>query len=362
MKNPLVSVVMPVFNAEMYLHAAVSSILSQSHQNLELIVIDDGSSDKSSEILSSFDDKRLRIYKNDYNRGLSFSLNRGLDLSDGDFIARMDADDISHPRRLEIQLAFLLKNYDIAILGSWAKKINSNGKVIGRIKPSTEDKTIAWRHLFAGQFIHPTVMMRRDALALSSLRYGSLPHWAVGADKDFYIHSISEDHLFFGMALLKLKVANLPQYLLSYRVHEASVSSLNCAKQQSNGAALLNIFARELGCKFSSKLSAETLYHTKRKESLSNNVEDLILLDFDSLWHSFKSYHHLEGISSDMPPYRDYRLRRGLISHSSASLMKRLKLLISEGFWPADREEIRLVLNLLSPSLFNYAKKMLLRR
>ncbi|MEQ4894891.1 glycosyltransferase family A protein, partial [Escherichia coli] len=110
----LITVIMPVYNAEKYIYESIKSILVQSYSNFEFIIINDGSKDSSGKIIENFlDDTRIR-YINRENKGLVFTLNEAISLSRGNYIARMDADDISHPLRLEKQLNFLLENPDIA--------------------------------------------------------------------------------------------------------------------------------------------------------------------------------------------------------------------------------------------------------
>ena len=112
MKNPLVSILMPVYNSEKYLREAIKSILNQTFTNFELIIINDGSTDNSLKIIKSFKDNRIKIIKNKGNLGLIKTLNKGIDLAQGKYIARMDADDIAMPKRLEKQIAFFNENPD----------------------------------------------------------------------------------------------------------------------------------------------------------------------------------------------------------------------------------------------------------
>src|SRR5215831_13102998 len=126
---PCVSVVLPVYNGEKYLAEALDSILQQTFNDYELIVIDDGSTDRSSAIIESYvkKDRRVIVHRQD-NCGLIMSLNQGSSLARGKYIARMDADDVSLPQRLEKQLDYLEQRPDIGLLGTWIQDIGPNGE------------------------------------------------------------------------------------------------------------------------------------------------------------------------------------------------------------------------------------------
>ena len=115
------TVLMPVFNGEKHLNEAINSILSQSFQDFEFLIIDDGSTDHSKKIIRSYQDKRIRFIENDRNLQLSRTLNRGIQLAKGEYILRMDADDISFPNRLEKQIQFMDQNLEIIASGSSLK-------------------------------------------------------------------------------------------------------------------------------------------------------------------------------------------------------------------------------------------------
>ena len=124
--SPIVTVLMPVYNAEKYLAEAINSILNQTFTNYELLIINDGSTDKSEEIILKYSDKRIRYIKNDKNIRLVATLNKGIELAKGKYIARMDADDISVPTRLEKQITLLENNEDIGVCGSFLYVFGEN--------------------------------------------------------------------------------------------------------------------------------------------------------------------------------------------------------------------------------------------
>ena len=119
--NPKVTVLMPVYNGEKYLKEAITSILLQTFDDFEFLIINDGSSDASVDIIQSFRDPRIRLVHNDTNIGLIATLNKGLKLAHGKYVARMDQDDISLPRRLEKQTYFMDNNPDVGVCGTWIK-------------------------------------------------------------------------------------------------------------------------------------------------------------------------------------------------------------------------------------------------
>ncbi len=128
--EPLVSVIMPVYNAEKYIFEAVNSVIEQTYTNWELVLINDGSSDLSINIIKEFKDSRIRLYENRENMGIAYSRNRAIDLSRGKYIAIMDNDDISLPNRLKIQVEYLENHEEIDVLSGASMVIDSHGNVI----------------------------------------------------------------------------------------------------------------------------------------------------------------------------------------------------------------------------------------
>jgi glycosyltransferase involved in cell wall biosynthesis len=170
-KRPRVSVLMSVCNSEAYLREAVDSILKQTFGDFEFIIVDDGSTDASYTILESYGDSRIVLLHNPENRGLAYSLNSGLALAKGDYVARMDADDISSPRRFERQVAYLEAHPEVGILGGGCVKIDEKGGCIGQRQMPQSDLQIRWVSLLGNPFIHPTVMIRRSFLITMGLKY-----------------------------------------------------------------------------------------------------------------------------------------------------------------------------------------------
>jgi glycosyltransferase involved in cell wall biosynthesis len=210
---PKVSVVMAVYNERPYLETAVRSILNQTFEDFEFIIVDDGSTDGSGEVLDRFEqnDDRIRLVHQE-NRGVIASLNRGLDMARGKYVARMDGDDISRPERFERQVAFLEDNPEIGVLGTQVDKIDADGNVRegwNRSLPTDPD-ILAWRLLFSNCLHNPTVMMRHALLE----RLEGYAEWA----------RHMEDRELWARAVLETRLENLPDALLKFRRHQGSVT------------------------------------------------------------------------------------------------------------------------------------------
>ena len=158
MPNQLLTVLMSVYNGSRFLREAIESILNQTFYDFEFIIINDGSTDRTAEILATYQDKRIRIVRNSDNIGLTKSLNEGLKLARGKYIARQDADDISLPKRLERQISYLEAQPDIALLGTWANSIDERGKILWEMRPPSDPSLLRWSMLFNNNMIHSSVM------------------------------------------------------------------------------------------------------------------------------------------------------------------------------------------------------------
>jgi glycosyltransferase involved in cell wall biosynthesis len=210
--KPIVSVIMPIYNAEKYLCEAVNSILSQTLSNFELIFLNDGSTDSSHKILSKYEKHDPRVvYKNfKQNRGLPSVLNDGIAAARGTYIARMDQDDISLPNRLQDQVSWMEAHPQVDICGTWVELIGVRQGEMWQ-HPVDHDAIHA-RMLFNNALVHPTVMLRTSSIRAHNLLYD---------EKNLYY---IEDYELWSRALGELKFANLGQVLLKYRVHPQSAS------------------------------------------------------------------------------------------------------------------------------------------
>ncbi len=217
--DPTVSVVMPVYNAGEFLQEAVQSVLDQTFRCFEVIVIDDGSTDNSSEILKSFQklDTRIAMYHQE-NSGVIASLNRGCKLAKGKYIARMDADDVCHPVRLEKQISFLEKHPEVGILGSAAFIVNEFGATVDQIVVPANPALIQWHLAFENCFVHSSVVMRRDVLQ-------ALDYYRSGARH-------AEDYDLWSRATDITRLTNLPDSLMKRRVWDGNVGNANSTEQE----------------------------------------------------------------------------------------------------------------------------------
>lgn len=210
--NPLITVLMPVYNANKFIKQAIESILHQTYTNFEFLIIDDGSIDNSMLIIQEYDDPRIKTISNKRNIGVGPSLNEGVLLAKGKYIARMDADDISKPKRLATQVAFLETHPTVSLVGSWAKVINVNNEIIKiYIMPLHHDAIMAKMVLDIG-LIHPSIMFRRADFLNLSLNY-DLNCTSPGQDKELWLRA--------GKLLI---FRNLPSFLVCYRYTDINYS------------------------------------------------------------------------------------------------------------------------------------------
>ncbi|GAB6524505.1 glycosyltransferase family 2 protein [Bacillus cereus] len=229
-----VTVLMPVYNGEKYLKESVDSILNQTFKDFELLIINDGSTDNSMEILRSYNDSRIRIITNEQNLRLIKTLNKGIDLATGKYIARMDCDDIANPRRLEIQINYMEKHPDVAVCGTGVKVIGQKRKP-WQISGSSD---LIRNCLYVRScIIHPSVMMRTEFLKQNNIYY----------DLN-YLHA--EDYELFQRLSEKHKVINLENPLLNYRWSETSISKVHASDQEIMAAKISTEALARIGIEF----------------------------------------------------------------------------------------------------------------
>jgi glycosyltransferase involved in cell wall biosynthesis len=210
--SPAISVILPVFNAGQFLAMAIHSVLTQSCRDFELIIVDDASTDESAAIVASFQDARIRFFQNEKNGGITFTLNRGLDLCRGALIARMDADDIMHKDRLAKQLAFMKSELGVSVLATRIELINVDNEVTGIW--NTDFETLSEydiKRIMAKTncVAHPSVMMRSEIVR--KFRYNQNQKGA--EDWDLWMRILNAG----------LRIAKLDEVLLQYRMHATSI-------------------------------------------------------------------------------------------------------------------------------------------
>lgn len=230
MYGPTISILFPVFNAAKFLSFSIESILNQTFQDFELIIINDGSIDESENIIRSYKDHRIIYVKNDINKGLVYSLNKGIELAKGKYIARMDADDIALPMRFEIQNEFLDSQSQIGVVASTINFINEKNEIIGfwRLDQKTlTPEKIRKKMLKESCIAHPSIMGRSEIF--KTYMY-----------KD-YQKNIEDYDLWLRLLNDKIIIAKINNPLLLYRIHNASITKKDHKKE--------NVFFKIARCK-----------------------------------------------------------------------------------------------------------------
>lgn len=237
MIKPLVSVLIPCYNVEKYVEEAIDSILLQTYSNLEIIAINDCSTDSTGKILRELEkkDSRIKVIDNPQNLRLIQTLNLGITLCNGEYIARMDADDISLPTRIEREVDFLEKHKDHDIVSTqfYAFRSENPSKKDLNQAPCLDAELRAYL-LFRSGICHPAVLIRKRVFTDLGLKFESE-----------YLHV--EDYALWSKAIYQTKIANLEEPLLLYRVHQYQVSSLNEELQLENKKRVFKIHCRQLG-------------------------------------------------------------------------------------------------------------------
>jgi len=275
---PAISVVMSAYNAEKYIGETIQSVIKQTFTDFEFIIIDDGSTDNTKLIIDQFKDQRIK-YHHFQNSGLAVSLNRGLKLAKGKYIARIDADDICYPNRLELQYSFMERNPDYVVCGSNLDVIDESGNYIYTFSLPSDDTDIRKKMFTENCFAHPSTFFRKkDAIEIGG----------------YYepIKQYFEDYMFF-FHLIKLgKAYNFKTPLIRYRLSPGSISSRN--RNRKYKKLVQNVVHRG----YITKKEKEYLFSfrtkkTKPKIKLSNHyllLSRMILLHQGNLKLSMKYY------------------------------------------------------------------------
>jgi glycosyltransferase involved in cell wall biosynthesis len=261
MVTPKMTVLMPVYNAESFLREAIESILNQTFQEFEFLIIDDGSTDRSREIVRSYDDPRIRFVVNEKNLGISETLNKGIRLSTCELIARMDADDISNPFRLRKQYDYMLAHPHCALLSTWARVISHDNKFV-RLE-RYRSQYYHYNLTFECWMYHPTVIFRRQ------------PVTEVG----MYSMPYSEDYDLFWKLSTRFEIGNLAEPLVSYRLSPTSLNTVLRKKEYdiANEENVLRNIRYYMGENFSvSKPVLECLRHNFRPILETNDLDAAI--------------------------------------------------------------------------------------
>lgn len=212
----LISVIMSNYNTPLpYLKQSIDSILNQTYSNIELIIIDDGSTDNSLDFIKSYDDSRIKLICNEKNIGLTRSLNKGLEVCTGEYIARMDTDDICYPERFEIQSKYMREHPDTIVCGSWAIAIDEDGNYTGRKMFETLlDRELYRVNLLFGNrpvLRHPSAFFNHSLLMKYSIKYNEKYRYA-------------QDYRMWIDCSQYADCTIIPEILLKYRIHNKAIS------------------------------------------------------------------------------------------------------------------------------------------
>jgi glycosyltransferase involved in cell wall biosynthesis len=268
---PLVTVLMAVYNGEKYLREAIESMLNQSYTNFEFLIINDGSTDSTEEIILSYRDERIRHMKNEQNIKLIASLNKGLDLAEGKYIARMDADDVSLPERLAKQVDFMERNLEYGLLGTWVKTLGLNPDKEIHFKSGHDE--IRFELFFHNYLHHPTVMFRKEIIKKNNLKY------------EDYVHA--EDYALWINFCKHTKIQILPEVLLHYRLHNENISEIHQDFQRKQTSVLRKLQVEYLQVSLSdsdfslyeSFIDKNLFYNSQNFTKLLSIVQHIVLMN-----------------------------------------------------------------------------------
>jgi len=263
MSTPQLSIIITTYNSGKYISQAIESVLAQTFGDFELIIINDGSTDNTKEIVSAFSDERIKYFENEKNEGIVFSRNKGLKLAQGSYIGMLDADDIAHPNKFENQIDFLERNPEYGMVGSWAKFIDAEGKhVPGSWKLKAKPQAIPAIMLFKNYFLQSAVLYRRECISGYEFKEG---------------FEIGEDYLIWYEILKEWKAWNLQQYLLDYRVHEKSITQSNIDFKREKEKEIFGIILKGLEIEPSDE--ELELHLTIREGNTIDNIKTLLSIE-----------------------------------------------------------------------------------
>lgn len=257
----MISVILPAYNAQNTIGETIQSIITQTYRDWELIVINDGSTDDTRGVVMSFKDNRIRYIENDGNKKLIYTLNRGIELASGEYIARMDADDICHPNRFEKQVKYMESHPDVIVCGTQINYFGTKSSNYRKLVFPTKDKHLKEMLAMSTCFAHPTVMIRKSALIESGYRY----------DLDYMN---AEDYSLWIDLMNYGKFGNLPDHLLNYRVSDTQVSQpSNPTTQASVLRCRRKYVERHLPCEIAEQLFVNniSINTIRRVKSLCKN-------------------------------------------------------------------------------------------
>jgi glycosyltransferase involved in cell wall biosynthesis len=264
MDKPRIGVLMPVYNVAPFIKESIQSIMNQSFSDFELLIIDDCSTDETFNIIQTFQDDRIKLIRNEVNKGLVYGLNLGLQLLQNDYIARMDGDDLCLPNRLEYQVRFMDENPEVVLCGTQAywDEIGQDG-VLGKSHKwdyPTSDEAIRVSLLWSASFVHPSVIMRGDVIRRNHMIYD-----------DSYTIACEDWHMWIRLSSLG-KIANLNERLMRYRIRKGSLHRSDPSMAMKLNYQVRKFYLKSMGLDES---VIQKILNTR--DVKSNHFNDLIL-------------------------------------------------------------------------------------
>lgn len=332
---PKITVLLPVYNCEFYIQRAVESILNQTFADFEFLIIDDASTDATVAILKKFDDSRIQLIQKPVNLGYTNSLNYGLQIAKGEYIARMDADDISYPERFAQQVAYLETHPEVVVCGTTYKIVGNNKQ----ITLPEQHEVIKIGLLWGNCILHPSVMMRKKVLADFSIQYDTSKEPA-------------EDYALWVRLLSYGNFHNLQAVLMEYRVYANQVSRKRAEEQKKNdiGAKLkllayLNIHWNESEYEFLEKQFGKTEVVSFKDVKIFKGIQKKLAIANASLgfFESNLFSQYLIDLEADV-------LRKCFLQQKHYSSLMYLQYLLTKFKWHA-KLPFKLELKLLLKSL-----------
>lgn len=327
--NPKITVFMPVYNTEKYLNEAIESILNQTYKNFEFLIIDDGSTDESLNIIKSFKDDRIRVYANKVNKGLPYTRNLGLTLANGKYIAFMDSDDISELNRLEIEVRFLEKNKEYDIVSS---KAYIGKKNINKIRNKNLD-ILNLKFMVKNVIINSTAMLRMDFIKKYNIRYR----------KECFV---AQDYSFWVDCAKYTNIVVLSDYLLTYRIREDNITNISLNKKSAQRKDIIDRIRIRA-------LNNNGIYLSSEEYEIYNKVFSDPVIEVDT-----KDYYKCKYIikkmilsykNSSKKKFYDEIIKEYLylIYVSSISILDKFKIVLDREIYPNFKEYTKSIIKVI---------------
>ncbi len=232
--TPKISVIMALYNGEKYVKQAIESILHQTFQDFEILVVDDASTDESFKAVQAIHDERIVLLRNEVNSGPSYSRNRAIREAKGDFLAILDADDVAMPERLEMQYEYMQKHDDVDAVGAYIREVDSEGKPLRAVRFPISPDELKASFFFRCSIVHSAAFIRRSFFIANNLFYD-----------DSY--TSSQDFEMWSRLIYVGKVATVGDYLVDYRISQGQISTARMEEQRANAAFVYGNMMREMG-------------------------------------------------------------------------------------------------------------------